>query len=295
MQGAHWKGARTGLDQIATGINWSGYFINLDRSLDRRRAIEGQLERAGLLLAYRRFPAVDGRALAPDPKAPMVGPGLGCFLSHARLLAQALDGRDVHVLEDDAVLSTSFASIMSRLADAGGLDQYDLLFTDVILSDPPPHVVKSLMRQFEAATADLGAVHFRVLDLNGVSFVGANSYFVRAASLGKVRAILDREISLGPRTAVDLLYESAVKDRTLTAGCIFPFISSVQLTPEQSTLAPGSPDIRRILAHDLLRYAFYLDSDLDALRRKLTALSSGPPESERFRAIADVYRALLRV
>jgi hypothetical protein len=282
--------------QADATIGWSGYYINLDRSYERRAAIEDQLQRAGLLSSYRRFPAVDGVALPVPHGARMAGAGLGCFLSHARLLEGALGARQpIHVLEDDALLSPSFTSVVSHLVKAGGLDQYDLLYTDVILSDPPPYVVKSLIRQFEAATADRATVQFRVLDLRPVSFVGANSYLVSGTSLEKVHDVLKHELSQGPRTAIDLVFEDAVKRGVLKAGCIFPFISSVQLAPEKSTLAPNSLAIRKILAHDLLRYPLYLDGDLDLLRQKLAETRSGSIESERFRAVADVYRAMLDV
>jgi glycosyl transferase family 25 len=91
--------------------NLSDYFqctsvINLPERKDRRRAIAGELTRAGMPLAPGRvemFPAV-------KPKERMGFPNTGargCFLSHLGILTNALNGGlgNVLVVEDDLIIS----------------------------------------------------------------------------------------------------------------------------------------------------------------------------------------------
>src|SRR5215510_12227022 len=82
--------------------SYLGLYINLDRSPERRTALEKQLSDLNLHSHYRRFPAVDGREI--DTSKSPLGPGeVGLFLSHCRAVEHArAKGVSVHVLEDDA-------------------------------------------------------------------------------------------------------------------------------------------------------------------------------------------------
>jgi GR25 family glycosyltransferase involved in LPS biosynthesis len=88
----------------------AGYFINLDKSVGRRRAIEAELAKVGFPRRYQRFAAIDRGTLKTRNHA--IEPGeAGCFLSHLGVIeAGAKTGGHFHVLEDDAVLSRDFAA-----------------------------------------------------------------------------------------------------------------------------------------------------------------------------------------
>jgi glycosyl transferase family 25 len=105
---------------MSSEFNQSGfkiYYINLDRSAERRDRIENELDRYGLLA--ERIPAVDGSQLTDaelfrhyDPNknsseyfAPLKKSEIACFLSHRKVLRQFVEGGDSDfalVLEDDA-------------------------------------------------------------------------------------------------------------------------------------------------------------------------------------------------
>ena len=86
---------------------YHGLYINLDRSTERRDAMEKQLDRLGLSSFYARFPAIDGASLNSPRSAIKQGEN-GCFQSHYRALLSARPrGKFVHMLEDDALLSSS--------------------------------------------------------------------------------------------------------------------------------------------------------------------------------------------
>src|SRR5258708_15667754 len=85
---------------------YRGFYINLDRSPERRGEVEAQLKRFGLEHRYRRFPAADGNVLnVPNPR--LTNAEIGCFTSHYLVLKENLDSRThLHIVEDDVVFST---------------------------------------------------------------------------------------------------------------------------------------------------------------------------------------------
>src|SRR5271156_180192 len=110
-----------------------GYYINLDRSPDRRAVMDAQLARLGLADRYRRFAAVDGNPHGLASPTLTVSE-LGCFASHHRLLQRHVDGAEhLHVIEDDIVLARRTASFIDGIIAAGLLDRHDLLFTDMVM------------------------------------------------------------------------------------------------------------------------------------------------------------------
>lgn len=92
------------------------YVINLVERKDRRKAITGELERAGMPLHPGRveiFPAV-------KPTEALGFPGIGvrgCFLSHLGILKKALERglRNVLIVEDDLMISPRINEIIGEL------------------------------------------------------------------------------------------------------------------------------------------------------------------------------------
>src|SRR5215831_12161827 len=134
---------------------WHGYFINLERSNDRRASIKTQLTRAGISDRYQRFQAVDGRLAASQISTSLADGALGCLLSHAALMSlpHARD-RFLHVLEDDATLSRHFVPVMEQLLAGGALAPFDLVFTDVAPFPNDAPTIDLLKKAYDAATAD---------------------------------------------------------------------------------------------------------------------------------------------
>jgi GR25 family glycosyltransferase involved in LPS biosynthesis len=70
-------------------MSYSGFYINLDRSRERRADVEAQLAQHKLAHAYTRFKAADGNALdLPNPH--LKNGEMGCFTSHYLLLKKQL-------------------------------------------------------------------------------------------------------------------------------------------------------------------------------------------------------------
>lgn len=262
--------------------DWSGYFINLDRATGRREALETALKKSGLT-AYRRFPAIDGSTLPPAGK--LVPGVVGCFHSHHRLLSAVPgDGRPIHVLEDDAVVSKEFAPALQKAISGGRLAPFDLVFTDVFIPDDL-HLIRLLKGMYDKYTAD-GTL--QLLNLQQVPFACTSSYVVNPQSVERVRSLLEAELVRGPTLPVDLYLRQLAHAGTLKVGCLFPFLTCV--APLESTV--GEYGVRDA-ASILLRQAFYVGADVAAVRRLIRQLakSTGP---SKFDAQLDLLGELLR-
>lgn len=261
---------------------WTGYFINLDRSTERRASIEAQLETAGLTDAYQRLAAVDGSSL----KAPI---GLskgewGCLQSHLAVLKQAPTGRFVHILEDDAILSRGFVRKMSSLLKSK-LRGYDLIFTDVAPTDWPFSTVRKLKHEWDSLTGDA----VRIIDLKGFPGGGADSYFVNPRSIAKVREFVEQEASSFVASPIDVIYGRGVSSGKLTAALTFPFLSAVDI---QFGMYSEIGDIRTAPV-DVLRYAFFIDGDHEVLRQHIDAGLGKVAQDPHLDALADIYKLYL--
>lgn len=103
-------------------------YINLERSSDRRMAMNDQFR--ALSLSAARIEAIDGRELSPDQVArcdqdarrrrrdtALTSNEIGCFLSHRRAWETiARSGKSTLVLEDDVALSDDLPDLLRRLS-----------------------------------------------------------------------------------------------------------------------------------------------------------------------------------
>ena len=264
-------------------MDWAGYFINLDRSPGRRAAIEGMLGQLGIFENYRRFPAVEG---GPHPT---LKPGqVGCYHSHLNVLSAApRDGRFIHVLEDDAILSRYFVSFLKH--PGTNLDGYDLIFTDVSCYGNLP-LVRDFKKEFDKASKQMeaGAVSIRLLNLQHTHFLGSTSYLVNPRSLDKVTQSLQRGHSAGK--PIDLYVSDEVFAGSLRAAVAFPFLTSIKLD-DSSTIFEKSHFNR---AFDLLRASFFIDQDISILQAHMRAILPHE-ETAHDRLMSDFFYVYLHL
>jgi hypothetical protein len=110
----------------------SAVYINLDRAVGRRSAIEQQLATLDLPFPLRRWQAIDGVKQTDRP--PKLTPSQhGCWLSHLSAIESAIENDDhLYVVEDDVVLSDALVdlpSMVEAVESASGGD-WDLLYLD---------------------------------------------------------------------------------------------------------------------------------------------------------------------
>jgi GR25 family glycosyltransferase involved in LPS biosynthesis len=252
--------------------SYHGVYINLDRSVARRDYVEAQLAEFGLKDRYIRFPAVDGTKL---PGGGSLRPGeRGAFLSHSRALDEARGrGSDVHILEDDALLSEHVRSVIEEAIASKLFERYDLLFTDMMVSC---HVgmLKSLKGAFDTfgmrAPGPIRLKELEPIDLKQQNFACMTSYVVGAGSTERLGALYEQEIERGPRLPVDLFVRDCVHAGKLKAACLFPFLTSFRLGELfESTIAAGAAANPSVTVLAALRYSFFVNRDLVGAKRYL--------------------------
>jgi GR25 family glycosyltransferase involved in LPS biosynthesis len=249
-----------------------GFYINLDRSIDRRHAIETQIEALGIGHVYKRFPAVDGSKLAP---AGRMKPGeVGIFRSHHDVLARARKGgKFIHVLEDDSLLSEFMLPAIGLALGRGMFDRFDVIFTDIGGVDDF-RIVRDLKQRYDEIIPFRGEQTFydklQLIDLARFNFAAMSSYVVSPAGADKLLAIYGKEAKRGLNMPVDLVVRREVREGRLRAACFFPFLTSINLGGIAATTS-GRTVHDSFLMMALLRYSFFVDRDLDGPAGKALA------------------------
>jgi GR25 family glycosyltransferase involved in LPS biosynthesis len=253
---------------------YTGAYINLDRSSDRRAQVEAEIAAFGLGDRYQRFAAAAGNALAfPNPR--LSDGEIGCFTSHLLLLKQAL-GSDahVHVVEDDALFSRFTASMIESLAVSEAIDDYDIVFTDSTVTP-----TRADYEQFHAlydacverdAAGNVTRVHPRVVDY----YVGATtSYIVNRRAIPKLVDLFTRELENGATMPIDLFIRKAAREGRLRVGSLFPFATSLRIENVlNNTIAGRRNNLLSRIAVCLGRISFFAECDHRALQACTTQL-----------------------
>lgn len=279
-------------------MNYRGYYINLDRSLERRAAVEAELRRHHAESRYERFPAVDGQSCSITNNK--LGPGpAGCFLSHAKLLEQNLaNPAHLHIVEDDVLYSPYAADLLDMVITNKTLSQFDLLFTDVYvpLSLETIRLYKDLYDRcmLPGASGERAFKEFRVVDLAAVNFASMASYLVNKDSISKLSELYRGHIEAGMTIPIDLFVRNLVHKGTLKAGCLFPFVTSVEPDTLVHMGASRRPQEKlSVLVSFLLRYSFYVGCDWSRCFSLLPPGSICEDEDVHKKLILSVLKARL--
>jgi hypothetical protein len=215
-----------------------GLYINLDPSHDRRAHMESEFRRFGLSDVYRRVAAVAD-----------TNPAQGCYRSHLKALQEAKRlGGNVHILEDDSILSPVLKPFLESAELDEFLSQFDLLFLDMWIDGETAAV-----RKYQMALRHPGPMNLR-----GTRIGATSSYIVAANSISKVHKLVRWHQGRGK--PIDALYGQLVDDGTLTAAVTLPFLTGVDIRlGTQSLIQTISPDEQRRVV--MLRTAFFADKN----------------------------------
>jgi hypothetical protein len=263
---------------------YRGYFINLRESTARRDAIREHLQSLGLADRYERFEGICGADVAAAHSGPLNAGSIGCGVSHQRLLAaHRNDGVHLHVLEDDAVIHPRlpdwFSTVPKNLS-------WDLLYTDAYFSMLSPQTFQQLNRLLKQYR-ERGTIV--VINLRGVPFVGATSYFVNRDSIGKVADLVGT--SWIGRCKHDDHINNLVQSGQVTAYAVIPFLSTRSTHSSESTIDSTYTSLMQ--AMDLQQAAFYADADLESLAEKSSRLVLGGPTNPLLKIYSETTRSIL--
>lgn len=108
--------------QKLTKPTYQIYYINLDRSPNRKKLMEKEFEKCGID-DYVRIPAVDAKDLKGNEykvenkyKKELLTGEIACYLSHIKTLKTFMASGDdfAVILEDDVVLENDFKSLVEK-------------------------------------------------------------------------------------------------------------------------------------------------------------------------------------
>ncbi|MFA5040129.1 MAG: glycosyltransferase family 25 protein, partial [Bdellovibrionales bacterium] len=246
-------------------MRYKGFYINLDRSEDRRQRMEAELARTGLKEAYTRFPASDGNTMN-FPRSHLKESEMGCFTSHYRVL---LENRNspfpLHIIEDHAVLSRALPKVLNSALEGEEFIKFDIVYTDLALSLDNLSLIEFKRRFDENVKKDkTGAIEsfiFSLIDLQKILYFSTNSYVVNPHAIEKVLAIYEYELKGGARMPIDYLLMSACRDGLLKSGTLFPFVTSIAPDDSFESTIHDKHDLKTIYANYLLRHSFFVEGD----------------------------------
>jgi GR25 family glycosyltransferase involved in LPS biosynthesis len=199
-----------------------GFYINLDRSVERRRAFEAQIAACGLPYPVERFPAIDGQARGGCP-AGLAAAEYGVWLSHIEILRRSVDGaHHLHVMEDDVQLSDRLPLLSHFIANLDATTQgaWDLLYLDATLVE-----IADMYQMFEWTQLARGKDTVYVCAMpSAFTVYGAMSYVVNARAKRRVLDFLERQLPAGQ--AFDSVLAYGIQSAELRAFVTAPFVTS---------------------------------------------------------------------
>jgi GR25 family glycosyltransferase involved in LPS biosynthesis len=271
---------------------YCGTFINLDRSVDRRLRLEAQLRKFNLGERYSRFAALDGYA-SSEAAGTITAKEHACFRSHyAALESVSSKGVTIHIMEDDVELAPQLEQIVCSLDIGGAFDDFDIIFTDTGVA-LDLELVQNYKKLFDAYRRGQPP-KFSVIGINNQYLWGTESYLVPSKAVNKVLSILRSGLEAGPHLPVDIFLRQQAHEGRLRLGCIFPFITSVQLDEVgRSTLGHAQEHLTWREGIHLLRYSFFVGRDLKYLRSFVLETLRGHDNDDYHRLISSILSLLI--
>ncbi|MDR3448358.1 MAG: glycosyltransferase family 25 protein [Alphaproteobacteria bacterium] len=245
-------------------MKYTGFYINLDRSPERRKAIEDELARNSLA-SYARFAASNGNEMKfPNPH--LKDGEIGCFTSHHRLLKEnAASAQPLHVIEDDIILSPQTGQVLNWAIESSQLAKFDILYTDVaipLLND----ACQEYKNYYDAtvtrdASGKIEKVIFSAVDMQHLIFGSTCSYLVNPHSIGKLAALYEKELQTGATLPIDLFIRKLCQEGAIKVGCLFPFVTSIRPESCFATTMESRFDALPAMAANMLRHSFFVGCD----------------------------------
>ncbi|QNN46714.1 glycosyltransferase [Thermomonas brevis] len=251
--------------------DFRGFFINLDRSADRKNALESTLERLGLNGVVKRFPAMEG-----DSRPSAISPNeLGCFLSHQRVIETADPERHLLVFEDDVWFPAQFQRYFQIAQRLMANDTWDMVFLNMSVNFLQVSRVQRLIR----AKRQLGDIHtpafsqFGLNDARGLYDFGMMAYVVRKGAQAKIGAILAEAAHGGYQQPIDNVIGAAIRTGRIKASILFPYIVGID---QSLSVAISDRKKRNLLFNDIVNL-FVAGVDTQALTARAVAGAHDEP------------------
>ena len=280
-----------------------GYYINLDRSLERRAHMEQQIQNLQLDTWIQRFDAIDGRKQAPETNREIASIQ-GCFLSHRMLIEQSNPESLLLVLEDDVDFSPSLPAILT--ADVlthfvNSQPEVDIIFLDCLaylnsmqlLQDAAQAYMPYGKAALEKSTTERrGVPTVNIIDAHQNYAVAAAAYIVTPHGKQRLKPAF-AQLPSTHAVAIDHFYAGLIQSGQLHARIFLPYLATPSVSLSQvSTLTDDArhhwsepPEI--VAGHLALRRLLFAgDCHAQELRAMVTPLlEQYGPTPERLLAL----------
>jgi len=238
--------------------SYNGYYINLDRSADRREAMEKRLSELGIAEKYMRFSAVDGGATVELKTGEA-----GCFLSHLQILeASVKRGVPVHIMEDDAVLSRTAPDFIEAFIQSKQLENWDIVFTSTFVPSNAA-IIKNYKHILDGIGRN-GKTNVSLLNAKDLYYACTDSCLYSLEGMLKIAGILRQHVNEGIRIPVDLLLRRHIRSGKIRAAIVVPFISTVDNACAKTITGRYTSESSQSF-WIILRNSFYIERDFDVL------------------------------
>ena len=266
-----------------------GYYINLDRSPERRASMEAELAAKNLSFV-QRFPAVDGRA-RPRPAACAIPPAAyGSFLSHYEIIRQSAPDSCTLIFEDDMTISANLAGTLSP-ENLPSFLEYDLVFLDcqpgIDLQTPwlyyqATRAMRNLDNAALSADERRQATTVAVFAASGFYRWGAAAYLVTPRGKAKLGDLLQRTLERGPPGTLDIDFRNLIESGAIDAVMLLPFLATPDIRGMcESTIEGREQANLPFVLLSAIRRLFYA-GDIDGIRAWVnTVLPIDLPEDDQ--------------
>jgi len=267
-------------------MNYNGFYINLDRSTDRRGDIEKQIAHYRWEELYSRFPAADGNILN-FPNTKLFNGEMGCFTSHYLVLKQNLAAENpIHVIEDDVIFASCMVDAIRSIIQSKAFDDYDIVYTDTLIPSSSSSFRTNKLLFDKIVTCDengrIVQAEFQLINMEDKFFGTTSSFLVNPKSIRKLHDLYEAELTKGPDLPIDLFLRDQAGKGIIKVGCLFPFVTSILWNHIfDSTINLATDDGLEklyVLSLNVARYSFFVDRDLPDCYRMISKLLPLPED-----------------
>jgi GR25 family glycosyltransferase involved in LPS biosynthesis len=213
------------------------FYINQNKSIDRRKTIESLISQFDLQGIVNRFEALDGEFQSGN----LTKGEIGCFRSHEYLIKE-INTNNRLILEDDVVFNSDLFLLMGTFEKLLN-EQFDILFFSTHIPYFNLIIMKQMLDLFDHMSSNPDK--YSILDAKHLYRAGTMGYAVAGHAKGKIISEINSVTASGYNMAIDTLYFKMIQENKIKAGLVFPFpiACSVQPTQLNDRIIEGIPEI----------------------------------------------------
>lgn len=204
-------------------VSYQAFYINLDRSTDRRAQMEQALLALPGDIPVSRFSGVE----VSNGQGSMSAAEVGCYLSHQGILERAGDQQHTLILEDDLIFSSSVARGLELAHRILEDSKFDLLFLGQTVQYNDIGMHQRLMRVLAEMQTAAQPPEFACLPAPTFYRWGSYAYAVNRSSAKRIAQFVQASLRSKQPVPVDQLYRNLIAVRKINAAVLFPHLARV--------------------------------------------------------------------